>query len=245
MSRSGSLVNDWREASMSSAWSSAEEWWTPAIEAVADAILSGSGDPRAACEVLGRHRAAAGVFLDEARADVMVAGAVAGLNPAVTADLVDGLTIGWVDCTLDSFFTSACIDPTTELATLPYLMTRLDELYANARSRGVAVADEHVFVVVHVLMAGDLLESEMQMIVIQQALRRAFNGGETLARIHPQTALAVVSRAEPDLGYALGGLRADLDQARTNNQLRRNRTWLERLPADRDRLPALIRQLSD
>jgi len=245
MSRSGTLVRDWRAASLSSAWSDAGQWWTPAIDAVADAILGASGDARAACEILGRHRAAAGVFLDEARADVMVAGLVAGLSPASTAELVDGLTIGWVDRTLDTFFTSACIDPMTELATLPYLFTRLGELYASASARGVAVGDEHAFVVVQVLMAGDLLESELQMVVIQQALRAAFGTGETLARIGPQCAVALVARAEPGLSVSLAALRADLDVARSSDRIRRNRMWLERLPIERDSLPALVRELND
>jgi hypothetical protein len=245
MSRSGSLVRDWRHASLSSAWSNAEEWWTPAIDAVADAILGDTGDPRAACEALGRHRAAAGVFLDEARADVMVAGQVAGLNSASTAELVDGLTIGWVDRTLDTFFTSACVDPMTELATLPYLMTRLGEVYAAAGARNVDVGDETAFVVVQVLMAGDLLESEMQMVIVQRALRSAFGSGETLARIGPQSAVALVSRTEPALSHALGRLRTELETARSYEQIRRNRMWLERLPRERDSLPALIRQLND
>jgi hypothetical protein len=245
MSRSGSLVRDWYAASLSSAWSDADEWWAPPVDAVADAILGDSGDARAACEALGRHRAAAGVFLDEARADVMVAGRVAGLSAAVTAELVDGLTIGWVDRTLDTFFTSACVDPLTELATLPYLMTRLSELYAAAASRAVEVGDEHAFVVVQVLAAGDLLQSETQMVIIQRALRRAFGAGETLARIGPQCAIALVSRGEPALNVALGQLRTGLDQARASDQIRRSRMWLARLPRDRDSLPALIRQLND
>jgi hypothetical protein len=239
------LVRDWREASLSSTWSDANEWWAPAIDAVADAIIGAAGDARAACEVLGSHRAAAGVFLDEARADVMVAGRVAGLNPATIAELVDGLTIGWVDRTLDSFFTSACLDPLTELATLPYLMTRLTEVYESASARRVSVADEHAFVVVQVLMAGDLMQSETQMVIIQRALRLAFDAGETLARIGPQTAVAVVSRTEPVLSYSLGQLRRELEYARASDRIRRNRMWLERLPHERDSLPALIRQLND
>jgi hypothetical protein len=245
MSRSGSLVDDWRRASLSSAWSRTEDWWAPAIDAVADAILGDSGDARAACEALGSQRAASGVFLDEARADVMIAGQIAGLSSASTAELVDGLTLGWVDRTLDTFFTSTCVDPMTELATLPYLMTRLSELYASATARTVLVADEHAFVVVQVLAASDLLQSEMQMIIIQSALRDTFPAGETLARIGPNTAVAVVSRAEPALRDALAHLRIVLEQARSADQIRRNRMWLERLPRQRDSLPALIRQLND
>jgi hypothetical protein len=245
LSRSGALVKDWRAASLSTAWSSAEQWWTPAIDAVADAILGDSGDARTACESLGRHRAASGVFLDEARADLMVAGMVAGLSSATTAELVDGLTLGWVDRTLDTFFTSACVDPVTELATLPYLMTRLSELYASGAARRVPVGDEYAFVVVRVLMASDLMQSELQMAVVQGTLLAAFHAGETLARIGPSSAVAVVARAEPALGESLRVLRSELENARLADRVRRNRMWLERLPRERDSLPGLIRQLND
>jgi hypothetical protein len=123
MSRSGALVKDWRQASLSAAWPDSDQWWTPAVDAVADAIVGTSGDAQAACQTLGRQRAAAGVFLDEARADVQVAARIAGLGSETTAELIDSLTLGWVDRTLDTFFTSACVDPITELASLPYLMT--------------------------------------------------------------------------------------------------------------------------
>jgi hypothetical protein len=245
MSRSGALVRDWQQASLSSSWSHVEQWWTPAVDAVADAIVGSTGDARAACETLGRQRAAAGVFLDEARADVEVGARIAGLGSHSTALLVDGLTIGWVDRTLDSFFTSVCVDPMTELASLPYLMTRLTEIYAHALSRHVHAGDELGFVVVQTLAAGDLLESEMQMVVVQSALRGAFNSGETLARVGPQCAVAVVSRAEPELSYSLGRLRVELEAARTEDRLRRTRMWLERLPSERDDLPALLREFND
>jgi hypothetical protein len=245
MTRSGTLVRDWRQASLSSSWSQSEQWWTPAVDAVADAIVGTTGNPRAACETLGRQRAAAGVFLDEARADVLVAARIAGLGSASTAQLIDGLTIGWVDRTLDSYFTSACIDPITELASLPYLMTRLSEIYAGARARDADVADEHAFVVVQVVPSEGVLESEMHMVVVQNALRCAFNSGETLARVGPFCAVAVVSRSEPDLSSSLGALRTELETARAEQRLPPTRMWLERLPGHRADLPAAVRQLKD
>ncbi len=245
MTRSGALIRDWRQASLSSAWSHSEEWWAPGIDAVADAILGTSGDPRAAGETLGRQRAAAGVFLDEARADVLVAAQVARLGSDSTAQLIDGLTIGWVDRTLDTFFTSACVDPVTELASLSYLMTRLSEIYAEARAREADVADEQAFVVVQAAPAADVLEAEMQMVVVQNALRCAFNSGETLARIGPHCAVAVVSRVEPSLSRSLAALRGELELARAEDRLRRTRMWLERFPDDRHDLPGLLRLLND
>jgi hypothetical protein len=107
------------------------------------------------------------------------------------------------------------------------------------------VGDEQGFVVVQALAPADLLEAELQMVVLQTALRGAFNSGETLARIGPQCAVAVVSRAEPNLSTSLGRLRGELEQARTGGRLRRTRMWLERLPVERDDLPPLMRQLND
>ena len=53
------------------------------------------------------------------------------------------------------------------------------------------------------------------------------------------------SRAEPALSGALGQLRADLERARSGDRIRRNRMWLERLPTQRESMPALIRELND
>ena len=84
------------------------------------------------------------------------------------------------------------------------------------------------------------------MVVIQRALRAAFDAGETLARIGPQCAVAVVSRAEPALSYvARPAAQPNSRRPASRDRIRRNRMWLERLPRERDSLPALIRQLND
>lgn len=244
MSRAGVLVENWRAVSLTSAWSDSAEWWTPAVDALADALAGRPvADTLAAGATLGRQRAAAGVFLDEARADVLVAARLAGLRHADSTDLVDALTVGWVDRMLDAFFTGECLDPLTELTSLPYLMTRMAEIYAEAELRGVAVPDEHALVVVRPSAVAGALEAETQMIVVQTAMRTAFRGGETLARVAPSCAVALVPRGEPRLSDCLARLSAELDIARTEGRLHRPRMWLERLPYVREDLPALLRQL--
>lgn len=245
MTRSGVLRRNWYRASVNSSWSETCEWWTSAVDAVTDALTDGKPDARAACEALGRQRAEAGVFLDEARADIRMAAQVAGLNPAATAELVDGLTIGWVEHAMDGFFAAPCMDPLTELASVPYLLTRLDEIRADARVRGELVELTHTFTVVKTAPTADAVERETHMITVQIALRTAFPGGITLARIGPNCAVALVPSTDTGaLSESLAVLQAEIDAAITEGRLPRTRTWLERLPHERSAMPALLRELN-
>jgi hypothetical protein len=245
MTRSGVLRRNWYRASVNSTWSDSSEWWTAAVDAVTDALTDGRPDPRAACEALGRQRAEAGVFLDEARADLRAAARCAGLGSADTAELVDGLTIGWVEHAMDGFFAAPCMDPLTELASVPYLLTRLDEVRADARVRGELIELTHALTVVKTAPTPDPVERETHMITVQIALRAAFPGGTTLARIGPNCATALVPSHDPtSLSEALSVLQAELDAAINEGRLPRSRTWLERLPHDRATMPALLRELN-
>jgi hypothetical protein len=244
MRAGATLVRSWRAASVESAWTEAELWWTPAVDAVADALAGEPVDLVAACELLGRQRADAGIYLDEARADVRVLAKLAGFGPAGSTALMDALTLGWVDRTLDGFFTSSCVDPLTELATMPYLMTRLREVYAEAEVEGIAPSVSYAFVIVHVEGRADAIETETQMITLQMAMRSAFDGGETLARVGANSALALVRRREPRLHMALAALKAVLDVAQHELRLGHVRTWIEALPVEAAGVPLLLRELA-
>jgi hypothetical protein len=249
MINDSSLIASWRLASTESnengQWGDAEQWWTPAVDALADALVGQPVDAASACEALGRQRAAAGVFLDAARLDVLNATRLAGCRPSVTAALVDALTLGWVDRTLDDYFTDACVDPLTELASLPYLMTRLAEIYAEAAMDESDPSVEFALVVVVAAERSDPLEAETQMIATQVALRLAFGGGETLARIGPRCAIALSRRHQPRFGRSLGVLRDELGIARAENRLPGARVWIESLPKDRDDLPSFLREINN
>ena len=248
------LLESWRTASTrggaGAAWAGpdAAQWWTPAVDALADA-LSGAlpdeaVDPVSVAQTLGRQRAEAGVFLDSARRDVLNATTAAGCSLQLTAQLLDAVTLGWVDRTLDDYFTSACVDPLTELASLPYLMTRLAELYSEAELVGSDPRADYALVVVLASGRSDPLEAETQMISAQVAMRFAFTGGETLARIGPRSAVVLSRRTEPRFARALDALRRELAVARVENRLPGVRIWIESLPADRRDLPALVREIN-
>jgi hypothetical protein len=248
MKQQATLLASWRAASTQgddvSDWIDAEQWWTPAVDALADALAGAPVDAESASEQLGRQRAAAGVFLDSARRDVMNATQAAGCSSHQTAALIDALTLGWVDRTLDDYFTGACVDPLTELTSMPYLLTRLAEIYAESRVSGVEPSSEYAFVVVLAGKRSDPIEAETQMIAAQVAMRSAFTGGETLARIGSHCGLVLARRGEPRFGQSLRILRDQLAVARVERRLPGVRVWIEALPAERHALPGLLREVS-
>jgi hypothetical protein len=244
MASPGTLRRTWRESSLTSSWPDHTEWWTAAVDEVSDVLAGRTGNIRAAGEALGRQRAQAGVYLDETRADTRLAARAASLRPVPTADLVDAVTIGWVNHILDDLFTSPCVDPLTELASVQYLSTRIGELWAEARLLGEPVQDTHTLVVVRATPVRHPIERETYMITIQTALRSAFRGGETLARIGRATAAALSLRAAERLRPSLAVLRAELGIAMDERRLPRTRFWLEAVPRGPEALAALLRELS-
>ncbi|HZE49605.1 MAG TPA: hypothetical protein VE074_08560 [Jatrophihabitantaceae bacterium] len=244
MASPGALRRTWRESSLTSSWPETTEWWTSGVDAVSDALTRKGGDVRAAGEALGRQRAEAGVYLDETRADVRVAARAASLRAVPTAELVDAVTVGWVNRILDDLFAAPCIDPLTELVPVQYLSTRIGELWAEARLLNEPVQNTHTLVIVKAAPVRHPIERETHMITIQMALRSAFRGGETLARMGRTTAAALSLRATERLHPSLAVLRAELGIAMDERRLPLTRFWLESVPRDPEALAALLRDLA-
>jgi hypothetical protein len=248
MTQQTSLLASWRAVSTNGdatlGWNDPAQWWTPAVDAVADALSGESVDTTSACVELGRQRAAAGVFLDSARRDVLNAAVIAECSLTATASLLDAVTMGWVDRTLDDYFTDGCVDPLTELASIPYLLTRLAEIYSEASADDGVPHSDYALVVVMAAERSDPLETETQMIAIQVAMRIAFAGGETLARIGPHCAAVLGRRHEPRFAKSLVLLREELGIARIERRLPGVRIWIESLPADRHDVPGLLREIN-
>lgn len=238
------LRRQWQEASLAHLWSGTADWWTAAIVAVSEALAAPTADARAACERLGRERAEAGIFLDEARADVRVVTDLAALSPAHAGDAVDALTVGWIHHTLDGMLAVPCADPLTDLVPVSYLATRLEEVRAEARLTRANVRDTHTLVVVKAPNARHPLEREAQMVTIGAALRSAFRGGETLARLAPCCAAALTQRSLVRLRESLAVLAGELSIATSDGRLAPTRTWLEPVPSDTAGLAALLVELS-
>jgi hypothetical protein len=92
---------------------------------------------------------------------------------------------------------SGCEDPLSGLATVPYLRTRLGELYREAAQRGTSPADTHRLLVVSLPRPPDPWHRMALAIVVGYDLRAAFPGGETLGLGAQTEQVNVASRRWP------------------------------------------------
>jgi hypothetical protein len=180
----------------------------------------------AACAGLGRSRARAGVGIAETIDDLVAlfavlagdggesAGALAGgggernvlsegrhWDPALR--LVGAIAEGWAEESVSQFARRGCEDPLSGMATLPYLRTRLAEVYREAEQRGTSPAETHRLLVVGLPRRPDPWRRLALPILVGRDLRAAFPGGETLALAKPGPAIALVpARRDLPLRYA-------------------------------------------
>ncbi len=73
-----------------------------------------------------------------------------------------------------------CEDPLSGLATVPYLRTRLAEVYREAAQRGSSPADTHRLLVVNLPRRPDPWGRMALAILVGHDLRAVFPGGDTL-----------------------------------------------------------------
>jgi hypothetical protein len=185
-------------------WAFPQDWWVPAVDAVAEALCDGR-DPAAACAQLGRSRAGAAVGLAEAMDDLAALyAAYTGpdprscgripVGPAVPSGMVQALALGWAEVAADPTRGGCCEDPMTGLAVPGYLRVRLGEVYRGGQLTGIPVPATHALVVVEVPPASGWLVQASRSLVVAQCLQATFAGGETLCAVGPCRALALVAR---------------------------------------------------
>jgi len=201
----------------------------------------------AACAGLGRSRARAGIGIGETiddlaalfavlaagpegdpearsegqpghRPDRNQAGAQAGELPL---HLVCAVAEGWAEECLDQLAQGGCEDPLSGLATLPYLRTRLAEVYREAEQAGTSPAGTHRLLVVGLPYRPDPWRRMALAILIGHDLRTAFPGGETLSiASHYGTGPAIaLVRAHGELPLRYARLRRSI-QATYSTQIR-------------------------
>jgi hypothetical protein len=189
------LRETWRRRSLAAGWAAADDWHTAAVDAVAEGALLGvpaAGLARA-CGSLGQARAKAGIGIAAAIADLAALYAVLerGSPPL---HLVGSVAEGWAEEGLTRESHGHCEDPLTGLTTLPYLRTRLAELYREADLLGISPARTHRLIVISLRPRADRAEAATLLpladpwlrmagaIRLGHDLRTAFPGGETLAQ---------------------------------------------------------------
>ena len=220
------LRDTWRLRSLAGGWHAADDWHSQAVDAVAEAMLPGvpSAELARACGALGRARAQAGVGVTETITDLAALYAVLDRgNPPLP--LVNAIAEGWAEEGLARHADGRCEDPLTGLTTVPYLRTRLAEVYREADQLGTSPVSTHRLVLISPVGRPDPWRRLAVDILLGHDLRAAFPGGDTLAQ-------------SPVSGAGIALINAHADTTARYTKLRRTvelgygaRTWMSSLPA--------------
>ena len=214
---SGWLREAWRMRSLAAGWRIPGDWDSEAVDPVlaacrnrapapGEAALAAAGASAltAACAGLGRSRAQAGVGIAETIDDLVALFAVLeGGEREPPLRLVGAIAEGWAEESLTEFGQGGCEDPVSGLATVPYLRTRLAEVYREAAQGGDSPAETHRLLVVGLPRRADPWRRLVLPILVGHDLRAVFPGGETLSLARPGPAIALVpARHDLPLQYA-------------------------------------------
>lgn len=139
------LRDRWHDASVSSVWRRPADWYHPAVDALALALLTGD-DVEPFAHELGAARGHDGVGVGESIDDLgCLYRATGGAEPPTA--VVRALCEGWADAQAAAVVTGAAVDAVSGLPNRPYLAVRLAEQYASPPPHGAlllvdsAVAD--------------------------------------------------------------------------------------------------------
>jgi hypothetical protein len=250
------LRSRWRTASLASGWPFPTDWAVAEVDLVCAAVLAGK-DPDDALIELGRARAEAGSGLGETLQDVAALHAVLSIpdnhDGMVAADpdatptrLLRVTAMAWSDVLVHQLAHGEVHDGLTGLANPAYLRARLLEIYREAATSGFTAQSRYVLVVVAADMAhASGLTRLAAMVLLADALRTAFDGGQTLATIGPAT-MVVLAERDGRLSERAAATRwLTADRLGVDPQLRdigMPAVWLETLP---DTHAAACRLLGD
>jgi GGDEF domain-containing protein len=252
------LRSRWRTASIAAGWRFPSDWGVPEVDEVCQSAVRRC-DLTTALSSLGRARAQAGAGLDETLTDL------AALHAVLTTDVHDGLiatdpdaaptrlvrvaALAWADAAAGDLQSAEGTDNLTNLTTQAYLRTRLGEVYRQADRLGLPAAETHALLVVTLdLSTVTGWARLMAMVLVADALREVFDGGESIALLGPSVA-AVLAERDPGFGdRALSAGWLITERMKVDPQLapsRRPVLRLEQLPATapeaRDLLQAISR----
>jgi len=128
------LRDRWHDASVASVWLRPADWYHPAVDALALALLTGD-DAEPFAHALGRARGDDGVGVGESIDDLgCLYRATGGVEPPTA--VVRALCEGWADAQAAATVTGAAVDATSGLPNRAYLAVRLAEEYAAPAPRG-------------------------------------------------------------------------------------------------------------
>ncbi|MCW2831986.1 MAG: hypothetical protein JWP31_2678, partial [Aeromicrobium sp.] len=153
-------------------------------------------------------------------------------------------SVAWAERALTRHADVSCDDPLTTLATVPYVRSRLGEIYRGAERRGRGAADTTALVVVELprTPVGHELEQSLRALDVADVLRAVFSGDETVARLSSRRFAAVVRRRDAD-DVTMHLLALLLEESLGAHG--QPRLWVERLPASVDGIGEVLAGLCE
>ncbi|WP_297082076.1 hypothetical protein [uncultured Demequina sp.] len=230
---SAALLHRWESASIDTVWLRPGDWYTPATEALAEA-LEARLDTTPAAYRLGQARSAAGVGITEAIDDMAVLFKSAGYESAPIRS-IRALCEGWTAGSDPLSDVPTMTDAESGLGTPEYLIQRLAEVYGAASRAGHHVTTSHALVIVDVSVEGsDPWQRIARNAAAGEALRRTYGVGHPMARMGDGLYAVLVERGSA-LGTGIAVLRDQMTeraQAIKDANLMRQppRVWIESLP---------------
>ncbi len=227
------LLQRWQAKSLHSVWLRPGDWYTPATEALVEA-LEARLDTAAAAFRLGQARSEAGVGITEAIDDMAVLFRAAGYESAPIRS-IRALCEGWTEGSPTPSSAPLMADPESGLGTAEYLTQRLSEVYGAAFRSGVSVTNSHALVMIDVSVADpDPWQRLARNAAVGQALKGAYGDGHPVARLCDGLYAVLVERG-PMLGAGIAALRDHISDSaatmRVGNLMRQPpRVWIEALP---------------
>ena len=227
------LLRTWRAASVDTVWLRPGDWYTPAAEALAEA-LAARLDTAPSAFRLGQARSEAGVGITEAIDDMAVLFRSAGYESAPIRS-IRALCEGWTQGTVASPSAPHMADPESGLGTAEYLTQRLAEVYGAAARCGALVHRTHALVMIDVSMVdSDPWQRIARNAAVGQALKVAYGDGHPMARLGDGLYAVLVERGST-LGEGIAALRDQISEhaetMKVGNLTRQPpRVWIESLP---------------
>lgn len=172
----------WRRASFVRGWRIPGDWWTPAVDAVLDAVIEEDG-LAGPCARLGAARAEAGVGLAEAFDDLFSFFAV--LHRLPPAFVVRRFAESYAESAPEAENSTESIDPLTGFARVDYLRHRLGEVYREAAALGVRAHTRHGLLSVRFDTLPPGWGDVTSRLAAGRVLRSTFSRGETIANVGP------------------------------------------------------------
>ncbi len=242
------LLRLWQSTSIATVWLRPGDWYTPAAEALVDALESGQ-DAAPAAFRLGQARNAAGVSITEAIDDMAVLFRAAGLESAPIR-AIRALCAGWTEGSPGGLVVPTMTDAESGLGTGEYLVQRLAEVYGTAQRSGRSVPASHALVMVDVSIAeADPWLRMARNAAVGQALVESYGEGHPMARLSDGLYAVLVDRGT-GLGDGIASLRDHIGHKAVSMHVgtlvrQPPRVWVEPLPATlryaRDLVESLLR----